>query len=100
MVVVVVTIREGSRGSGPRLDWENLRDARFKAASSLKKKRWDSQRKSSYTASEKMDQYTRGKGVGECTKKLLVCRQFQGDDKGRKEIEGILLVLRGRRKRI
>ena len=35
VVVVVVTMREGSRGSGPRLDCENLRAARFCAASSL-----------------------------------------------------------------
>ena len=35
VVVVVVTIREGSRGSGPRFDWENLSEARFLAASSL-----------------------------------------------------------------
>ena len=35
VVVVVVTMREGSRGSGPRFDWENLRAARFAAASSL-----------------------------------------------------------------
>ena len=37
VVVVVVTTRDGSRGSGPRLDWENLSEARFAAASSLKK---------------------------------------------------------------
>jgi len=37
VVVVVVTTREGSLGSGPRLDWENLREARFCTASSLKK---------------------------------------------------------------
>ena len=36
VVVVVVTIREGSRGSGPRLLWENLSEARFRAASSLR----------------------------------------------------------------
>jgi hypothetical protein len=35
VVVVVVITREGSLGSGPRLDWENLREARFAAASSL-----------------------------------------------------------------
>jgi hypothetical protein len=35
VVVVVVTTREGSLGSGPRLDCENLREARFCAASSL-----------------------------------------------------------------
>lgn len=35
VVVVVVTMRVGSRGSGPRLDWENLSDARLAAASSL-----------------------------------------------------------------
>jgi len=29
VVVVVVTTRVGSRGSGPRLDWENFNDARF-----------------------------------------------------------------------
>lgn len=93
VVVVVVTIREGSRGSGPRLDWENLRDARFKAASSLKEKGSNSQYKRTRAASEKKDEYARGEGVGECTKKLLVCRQFQGNDKGRKQIEGILSVV-------
>jgi hypothetical protein len=35
VVVVVVTTREGSLGSGPRLDCENLSEARFWAASSL-----------------------------------------------------------------
>lgn len=35
VVVVVVTTRDGSLGSGPRFDWENLREARFWAASSL-----------------------------------------------------------------
>jgi len=29
VVVVVVMMREGSLGSGPRFDWENLSDARF-----------------------------------------------------------------------
>lgn len=37
VVVVVVTTREGSLGSGPRFDWENLSDARFWAASSLER---------------------------------------------------------------
>lgn len=36
VVVVVVTTREGSLGSGPRLDCENLSDAKFCAASSLR----------------------------------------------------------------
>jgi hypothetical protein len=35
VVVVVVITRDGSLGSGPRLDCENLREARFAAASSL-----------------------------------------------------------------
>ena len=35
VVVVVVITREGSLGSGPRFDWENLREARLAAASSL-----------------------------------------------------------------
>lgn len=35
VVVVVVTTRDGSLGSGPRFDWENLREAKFWAASSL-----------------------------------------------------------------
>jgi len=35
VVVVVVITREGSLGSGPRFDCENLRDARLAAASSL-----------------------------------------------------------------
>lgn len=35
VVVVVVRIRAGSFGSGPRLDWENLREERLAAASSL-----------------------------------------------------------------
>jgi len=35
VVVVVVTIRDGSRGSGPRLDCENFKAAKFAAASSL-----------------------------------------------------------------
>jgi hypothetical protein len=35
VVVVVVTTREGSLGSGPRLEEENLREAKFWAASSL-----------------------------------------------------------------
>src|ERR1700761_643341 len=39
VVVVVVITREGSLGSGPRLDCENLREARFWAASSLKRMR-------------------------------------------------------------
>jgi hypothetical protein len=38
VVVVVVTTRLGFRGSGPRLDWENLREAKFWAASSLRNK--------------------------------------------------------------
>jgi len=37
VVVVVVITREGSLGSGPRLDWENLREARLAAASSVEK---------------------------------------------------------------
>ena len=36
VVVVVVTMREGSLGSGPRFDWENLRLAKLRAASSLR----------------------------------------------------------------
>jgi hypothetical protein len=36
VVVVVVITREGSLGSGPRFDWENLREARLAAASSLR----------------------------------------------------------------
>ena len=36
VVVVVVTIREGSLGSGIRLDWENFRDPRLLIASSDK----------------------------------------------------------------
>jgi hypothetical protein len=39
VVVVVVTIRDGSLGSGPRLDWANLSEARLAAASSLRKAR-------------------------------------------------------------
>ena len=38
VVVVVVMMREGSLGSGPRFDCENLSDARFWAASSLETK--------------------------------------------------------------
>ncbi len=34
VVVVVVTILEGSLGSGIRFDWENLRDPRLLIASS------------------------------------------------------------------
>ena len=34
VVVVVVTMREGSLGSGIRLDWENLSEPRFVMASS------------------------------------------------------------------
>jgi hypothetical protein len=42
VVVVVVITREGSLGSGPRLDCENLREARFAAASSLARVReWE-----------------------------------------------------------
>jgi hypothetical protein len=37
VVVVFVITREGSLGSGTRLDWENLREARFAAASSLER---------------------------------------------------------------
>lgn len=37
VVVVVVTIREGSLGSGMRLDWENLREPRLLMASSDRK---------------------------------------------------------------
>ena len=37
VVVVVVTIRDLSLGSGPRLDWENFKEAKFRAASSLEK---------------------------------------------------------------
>lgn len=37
VVVVVVTTREGSLGSGPRFDCENFREARFCAASSVEK---------------------------------------------------------------
>ena len=36
VVVVVVTIRPGSLGSAALLDWENLREPRLDAASSLK----------------------------------------------------------------
>src|ERR1700704_1164210 len=36
VVVVVVTIREGSFGSGMRLDWENFRDPKLLIASSDK----------------------------------------------------------------
>ena len=39
VVVVVVITREGSLGSGPRFDWENLREPRFWAASSLGEKK-------------------------------------------------------------
>jgi hypothetical protein len=35
VVVVVVTTREGSLGSGPRFDCENLSEAKFCAASSV-----------------------------------------------------------------
>ncbi len=35
VVVVVVTMREGSLGSAERFDWENLRFERLAAASSL-----------------------------------------------------------------
>lgn len=35
VVVVVVMIREGSLGSGSRLDWVNFSEAKFCAASSL-----------------------------------------------------------------
>jgi hypothetical protein len=37
VVVVVVMIRVGSLGSAAREDWENLREARLAAASSLSK---------------------------------------------------------------
>lgn len=37
VVVVVVTIRDGSFGSGIRFDWENLREPRFVIASSVVK---------------------------------------------------------------
>lgn len=37
VVVVVVTILEGSLGSGMRLDWENFRDPRLLIASSERK---------------------------------------------------------------
>lgn len=37
VVVVVVTTREGSLGSGVRFDWENFKADRFSAASSVVK---------------------------------------------------------------
>lgn len=37
VVVVVVTIRDGSLGSGIRFDWENLREPRLVSASSAVK---------------------------------------------------------------
>ena len=37
VVVVVVTMRDGSLGSGMRFDWENLRDPRLLIASSERK---------------------------------------------------------------
>jgi len=37
VVVVLVITRDGSLGSGTRLDWENLREARLAAASSLER---------------------------------------------------------------
>ena len=37
VVVVVVTILDGSFGSGMRLDWENFRDPKLLMASSDKK---------------------------------------------------------------
>jgi hypothetical protein len=50
VVVVVVTMREGSLGSGIRFDWENLRDPKLLIASSevkvwsylVKRTRWES----------------------------------------------------------
>ena len=65
VVVVVVTTREGSLGSGPRLDWENLSDAKFCAASSL---RVDHEVRATYRKEENI----RRKGIRERSKELLM----------------------------
>lgn len=66
VVVVVVITRDGSLGSGPRLDWENLRDARFAAASSLAIRGKDE----NFVEGKSGD--ARGKRIREGTKELLV----------------------------
>lgn len=84
-MVVVVTMREGSRGSGPRLDWENLRFARLRAASSLGKEgeRVDGR-------GEESGGYARQERVWKIAEKLPVCSEVEGDDEGGIEIEGVL----------
>ena len=71
VVVVVVTIRDGSRGSGPRLDWENLSDARFLAASSL----WEGMSLFG-TCMQAAGIYARREGIVVRPEELLVRRQF------------------------
>jgi hypothetical protein len=83
VVVVVVITREGSLGSGPRFDWENLREARFAAASSL-----GGRIRKRKGRKEKGD--ARGERIWEGPKELFVCRELEGDDEGCEEIEGVL----------
>ena len=87
VVVVVVMIREGSLGSGPRFDCENLSDARFWAASSLGINR---KGVSGGFNGYKVGKDGRCEGIRECSKKLLVARKFEGDNQGGEKIQGIL----------
>lgn len=79
MVVVVVTIRDGSRGSGPRLDCENLSDAKFVAASSL---RDHSRQRVDWPSVMAVigDRHIRGEAIRKRTKILLVESEIQRDD--------------------
>ena len=87
VVVVVVMMREGSLGSGPRFDCENLSDARFWAASSLERNRkglsWGVWRC-------KVGKNGRCEGICEGSEKLLVAGKLEGDNQGGEKIQGIL----------
>lgn len=77
VVVVVVTMREGSRLSGPRLDWANLSDASRWAASSL-----DTLKVRSDTRGEKKTRYVREERVMKGLEELLMACEVEGNDQG------------------
>ena len=72
VVVVVVITREGSLGSGPRFDWENLREARLAAASSLRGHEKGGKEEWIWGGEEEEEGDTRGKRIWKGPKELLV----------------------------
>lgn len=84
VVVVVVTMREDSRGSGPRFDWENFSEARFLAASSLGIQREDG------IIDRRQSGHVRGEGVGKTAEILPVRGKLQGDDERCKQVQRVL----------